>query len=633
MKKPSLSERFHYAFDNSMSKGPLALIAWLTAVSALLIFAISLLVWLTRIAPAEEGRRPGLLEIGWASLMRTLDAGTMGADRGSWPFLVSMLAVTLGGIFVISSLIGVITSGIEEKLDELRKGRSRVIESGHTVILGWSPQVFSIVSELVEANSNQPRSCVVILGDEDKMAMEDQVRERVGDTRRTRVVCRRGKPNDLGDLEIASIHSSKSIIVLAPSDDSPDSAVIKALLAIINNPRRRSEPYHVVAEIQDPRNLGVARLVGKDEVELVLVPELLSRITVQTCRQSGLSVVYMELLDFGGDEIYFHEEPALVGKAFGDALLAYEDSTVIGLRPQEGGTLVNPPMDRRIASGDRVIAISEDDDTVRLSGLARPPINRSAIRDTQPAAPTPERTLILGWNGRVTTIINELDQYVAPGSAVTVVAGREDGEAQIASRCGGLGNQTVAFRRGDTTDRRTLEALEVPSVQHVILLCDEGLPEQEADSRTLITLLHLRDIGDAAGSPFSIVSEMLDPRNRALAEVTRADDFIVGNRLVALLLTQVSENKELNAVFTDLLDPEGSEIYLKLASNYVALGTAVTFYTVVEAARRRGEIAIGYKIKALANDAARSYGVVVNPSKSERVTFAQWDRIVVIAES
>ena len=166
----------------------------------------------------------------------------------------------------------------------------------------------------------------------------------------------------------------------------------------------------------------------------------------------------------------------------------------------------------------------------------------------------------------------------------------------------------------------------------MILLTNEGLPEQEADARTLITLLHLREIAETASQPFSIVSEMLDPRNRVLAEVTRADDFIVGDRLVALLLAQVSENKELNAVFQDLFDPDGSEIYLKLASNYVTIGKPVNFYTVVESARRRGEIAIGYRIKAQSGDASQAYGVKVNPKKSKSVTFAEWDRIIVIAE-
>ena len=90
-----------------------------------------------------------------------------------------------------------------------------------------------------------------------------------------------------------------------------------------------------------------------------------------------------------------------------------------------------------------------------------------------------------------------------------------------------------------------------------------------------MTLLHLRDIADRKGVDLSIVSEMLDVRNRHLAEVTRADDFIVSDRIVSLMLAQISENKALNAVFADLFDPEGSEIYLKPAGDYVALDTPV----------------------------------------------------------
>ena len=76
----------------------------------------------------------------------------------------------------------------------------------------------------------------------------------------------------------------------------------------------------------------------------------------------------------------------------------------------------------------------------------------------------------------------------------------------------------------------------------MVLCYSDSLDAQRADSRTLITLLHLRDIEERGGRDFSIVSEMLDLRNRALAEVTHADDFIVSDRLVSLLMAQISEN-------------------------------------------------------------------------------------------
>jgi voltage-gated potassium channel Kch len=624
MNKPSLTDRLRYAFDNVMSKGTIALIGWLALVTIFVTCAISLIA--TRIISEAN-----FVEQFWSYLMLTLEADAM--TESPWSLRLAGLTVTLTGVFVTSILVGLLATGIEAKIEDLRKGRSKVIETDHTVILGWSSQVFHIIPELVTANANQRRPCIVILGDKDKVRMEDEIRDKVGDTGSTRIVCRRGNPMEMTDLGIVSLHTARSIIILAPEEDDPDSSVIKTMLAITKSPQRRPEPYHIVAEIHDPKNLGAARIVGRDEAELVFTGELIARITAQTCRQSGLSVVYTELMDFAGDEIYFQAEPALVGKTFGEALLAYEDSAVIGLCPKEGQLKLNPPVNTRIQDGDQIIAISEDDDTVVPSGLEDLGIDEGAIRTARPAEPAPERVLILGWNRRTPTIINELDHYIAPGSTVTVVADFADGAAEIALHCAELEHQTVTFEQADTTDRRKLDGLPFETIDHVILLSySDELDPQRADARTLITLLHLRDIAEHIEHPFSIVSEMLDIRNRDLAEVTRADDFVVSDRLISLILSQVSENKMLGAVFADLFDPDGSEVYLKPAGDYVETGKRLNFYTVVESARRRGEVAMGYRLHADAQDAARSYGVVVNPDKSAPITFAEQDRIIVLAE-
>jgi ion channel POLLUX/CASTOR len=630
---PSLADRLRYAFDNSIARGTVALIGWLGAVTLVFLVVATAVVWATGIAPVEDETPRGFVELFWFSLMRTLDAGTMGGDSGSWPFLLAMLGVTLGGIFIVSTLIGTITSGIESRVEALRKGRSKVVERAHSVILGWSPHVFTIVSELTIANENKPGSVIVVLGEADKVEMEDAIRERIPDTRGARVVCRSGTPLDLTDLDMVSVQTARSIVVLAPETDDPDAHVIKAILAITNGPNRRKEPYHIVAEIHDPANMEAARMVGRNEVELVLVGDLISRVTVQTCRQNGLSVVHTELLDFGGDEIYFKHEPALVGKTFAQALFAYEDSALIGLRTGDGSIRLNPPMDTPIGQGDQLIAVSEDDDTIRLSGMTSFEIDESAIRTHALEAPKPERTLILGWNWRAPRIVSGLDDYVAPGSEIVVVSDSPDADAELARECAALKNQKVSHRAGDTSARRVLEDLAIGSFDHVILLCSDRVDVQKADSRVLITLLHLRDMGEKRGRDFSIVSEMLDVRNRELAEVTKVDDFIVSDRLVSLMLAQIAENKELNAVFADLFSADGSEIYVKPATSYVEPGKPVTFYTVLEAARRRNEIALGYKLQAQASNAGKSYGIVVNPDKSAKITFAENDRVIVVAES
>ena len=630
MKKPTFKQRFGYWFDNMMAKGTPAMILMLFLASAVVILFISAIVAITGVAPNGEN----FFQLAWMGLLRTLDPGTMGGDSGSPIFLFMMFSVTLGGIFLVSALIGILNSGLDVRLERLRKGRSRVLENGHTLILGWSPQVFTILSELMTANENQKNACIVILANQDKVEMEEQIRERVEQKGNTRVIVRSGNPIDLNDLEIASPHTARSIIILPPESDDPDAYVIKTVLALTNNPNRHEGPYHIVTQIRDEKNMAVIDMIGKqDKVLALLMNDLIARVVAQTSRQSGLSVVYTELLNFDGDEIYFKKEPALSGKTFGEALLQYEDSALMGLKRVDGSIELNPSMDTRIEPGDSIFALTEDDDTIRLSGLASIPLQENLIRPKdRPAKHAPEKALILGWNLSACTIIHELDEYVAGGSQVTVVAQGDGIEQEVKACTKKVKNQKVIFKEGDTTDRELLDSLEIKDLNHVIVLAYDGLDHQEADAKTLVTLLHLRHIAETDESPFSIVSEMLDLRNRELAEAAKVDDFIISDHLVSLMLAQISEDADLYPIFQDIFDPEGAEIYLKPIGQYVETDQPVNFYTVVEAARRRGETAIGYRVIAEANNGRKNHGVHTNPKKSEKVNFAPDDKIIVVAE-
>jgi voltage-gated potassium channel Kch len=626
--KISLSSRVKYEFDKMISKGPFTLGIWLAFATLFMVLFVSLVVHISRIDPAL-----GLPAIFWTMLLQALAPNPVDVNAGPWRFLLAMLVITLGGIFMVSIFIGIVTSGLENKVQSLRRGRSKVIEKNHTVILGWDEHIFTIISELAIAYETHARSCIVILGDKDKVEMEDEIRAKVHHNKKTEIVCRSGNPIDMADLEIVSLNSARSIIILAPEGEDADNCVIKTLLAITNNPHRRAQPFHIVTEIQDVTNMEAARLVGKEEATIFLISDIIAHIIAQTCRQSGLSVVYTELLNFEGDEIYFNEQPELVGHTFGEALLMYEDSAVIGLLPHGGEPRLNPPMDIIVQSGDMLIVVSENETTVHLSHLHNPPVQANLIRLQTPRKPEPEFTLILGWNKRGATIISELDQYVPPGSMTTVVDELAEVGIEIDQIKEALKNQAITFRTGNITDRKTLNSLSIENYNHVIVLADlEEFEAQVVDARTLITLLHLRDIDDQAGHPFSIVSEMLDVRNRNLAEITHVDDFIVSDELASLLMAQISENKDLRLVFDDLFYSEGSEIYLKPAADYVMTGKPVNFFTVVEAARRKGEVALGYILYETASDPARSFGVVLNPEKSRELIFTPNDRLVLLAE-
>jgi len=620
--KATLGEKIRYWFDNWMARGTIALMGLLGLATLVLVFVVSLVVWVFRAFP-DDAAEGDFIDLLWGGLMRTLDPGTMGGDSG-WGFRLLMLVITIGGLIIVASLIGIVSGAFDSKVEDLRKGRSRVLESDHTLILGWNPKIHSIVHEIAVANESRGRASIVVLADRDKVEMEDEIRAEAGDLGKTTVICRTGDPKSLTDLAIVSPGAARSIILLAPQGSpDPDAEVLKTALALTNNPARKPEPHHIVGELSSAESLEVARLVGKDEAHWVLSPDLIGRITVQSCRQSGLSVVYGELLDFDGDEIYFTEQPSLVGRTYFDAQLAFPKCVAMGLE-KGGDVILNPSPETVIEASDRIIVIAEDDSLIALGepGVA----DTASLAHAVPVSLAPESTLVLGTNAGLAGMLGELSEYVASGSTVRVVSASEPELPQFE-------NLSAVWTQGDPTKRAVLEALDVSGFDHIIVLADKDDPDlQRADSRTLVTLLQLRDLSEAGGFELNVVSEMLDDTNRELAEVTRADDLIVSDRLIALLLSQISESRELTDVFDTLFSSAGSEIYLNPAEDYIVPGQQVDFYAVLEAARRRGETAIGYRVAADAHVSANGYGVRVNPLKSERISFASGDRVIVLAE-
>ena len=409
--------------------------------------------------------------------------------------------------------------------------------------------------------------------------------------------------------------------------------MVKTILALVHAPNRRAEPYRIAAELRNGSNAELARTVGGDELQLVLADDLLSRIIVQTSRQLGLSAVFSELLDFEGCEFYAHPAGSLEGETFGTAIQAFDTSAVVGLSRPDGKVQLNPPMDTVIEPGQLLVLVAEDDSAIAAGLGHAPEVNAAAIKAPKPNIEQAERNLVLGWNRRGPTIVPELSRYLAPGSTLVVAASTPDLADILAGVTLADASIKLEARVVDTCSPSALASLAIETCDSVIVLgYSDELSAQVADTRTLITLLHLRKIADASGKHINIASEMADIRNRELAAVTRADDFVVSNKLISLMLAQASENPYISAIFEDLLDEAGSEICLRQMSDYVSIDGPVNFYTIVEAARARGETAIGYCRASDAEKASGSVGgVVINPRKSEALAYRPGDRVIVLA--
>ena len=569
MRQPRFKEKLQYWFDNVMSKGMLSLIGLLALITAVVIAIAGIIV---AMLPEVEGA--GVISSMWLSLMHAIDAGTIAGDSGGFLFMLVMSVVTLCGLFITSMLIGVIGAGLEDKMNSLRKGRSQVLEQNHVILLGFNENALNILQELVLANENQKDAVVVVMDNQDKGEMEETIAQRIPDTKTTRIICRTGSMDNLGDVGICSPDSCRSIIVNGENDFMSIKAILACATVLENS---GNTDAYITALIHSQENMAAARIAGNGRVEVFFFQDSVARIMAHTCRQPGMSLVFTNLLSYNGDEIYVEHIPAVAGKTMEEANLFFPKSTVIGL-VQDGQPKLNPPVSTKIGAEDKLILIAADDG-VSIPSAQPATFNASLLAPKSEVHTTPQNILILGSNQLLEQVVAELDCYAAPDSQVVVAAPAEHLSACNLPEQGQLKNLKLAVRPGDIFQRACLQELLAVKPDNVLILSSQDADPQESDSRTLLLLLQLRDIARATGVKFSVTSEMCSVENQGLAEVTKVTDFVISSNIVALMMTQISQAREQFTILDDLLSDEGSELYMKDAARYVKLGEPVDFYT------------------------------------------------------
>jgi ion channel POLLUX/CASTOR len=383
----------------------------------------------------------------------------------------------------------------------------------------------------------------------------------------------------------------------------------------------------IIAEIDDPSTAESLESAFGGRVTVVNPTSFIARTAAQVCRDAGVAHAYLELLGFAGSELYAHAVPEAIGRPYGELLPAFTDACVVGLVHADGGSDLNPPMGTVVADGDRVLVVAEDETSITFDA-AQPPVTSPALPAAPP--PPPERVVIFGWNELAPRIVTELSAYLTEGSRITVVCD-PDHTVEDAPGADDVAPCDLEVRMAE--GRELLDVIESEQPDHAMVLCyRDGLSPAEADARALVTTLQIRNAIAHQPRETTVVTELLDQRDVALAPPAAAGDFLVSDRLISLLLTQLSEDVRLKPVFDDLLDESGAELYCKPIDRYCQPGTPTTFQQLVVAASRRSESAIGYRRRDLAHDRGARFGIVVNPPKSASLTLVAGDELIVVAE-
>lgn len=646
--RPHWRDTYRYRFDTFMAKGGksafIGLMVLFLGFWVVLGLIRGLLYWGF---PQGAENVDGFFAHLWLVFLHMMDPGTMLNDVPYSPiYKIVTVASGLVGVVILSMLIGFVTTALSTKLSELRKGHSRVLERGHTLILGWNERVVEIIRELVIANESEKDGCVVILADRDKVLMDDEIDLRVQQLQTTRVVTRSGNTSSQVALHNVAVTECRSIIVLATCTEaasdlekmSSDAKVIKTILALMNV-RPEGRQFNIVAEIYSERNRSIVQHVAPGEITTLDTGEILAKILVQTSRSSGLSVVYTELLSFDGCEMYFYNDPRWAGKSFSELQYHFPDGVPIGLRTAGGEILVRPDAQRVMRSDDDILIVAEDNSTIEFRAA---PVATARELTLKPGRldPTIERNLILGWNEKASTIISEYEQYVQEDSTIVVMVREPSAatRAQIYATEHALSKINLFLLEEDPMDTRALMEVKPFSFNNIIILSqDPAIRDPEkTDSETIILLLMIRDIFQKhpqESKRTKLITEVMNSENMELVSRAGVNDFIISNRFVSMIFAQISEEKDMKRVYDDLFQEDGSEIYLKPASLYFdELPIEVSFADLMRIAQQRDEVCIGVKIKALEKLIDKNFGVDLIPEKNTRYTLQPNDSLVVFSE-
>jgi voltage-gated potassium channel Kch len=563
----------------------------------------------------------------WASFTKILGIGSTDAWGAQ---LINTLYWAIG-IAISGAVIGFISAQIIRAVAKLQEGKSAVIESGHTLILGWSNRIFPILSELAIANQNVRKPRVVIFAPTTRALMDAEIRSRVANLGKLKVITRTGDVTNPEDLKRANVSTAKSIIIL-DADEVGDANIVSTVLAV--KAVNANASTRIVAELDDDHTAEAITTATNGQVIAVRSQHVIARVTAQASRQPGLAAVTLDLLDFAGDEIYMTAIPELVGKTYGDALLAFNEASVIGLVDSNGVAQINPKTATKIAAGSKVIAIALDDDKIIYSGIRKDLVSKKVAKKAAGKS-KPEHLLFIGWSSMGRAVVSELAQFLPVGSTVHIVAeSRHVDPLELKALKFGK-NIKVSFASVSGDIDELIKAASAKKYNEVVILgYREAISEAEADSQTMLTMLQMNQIFEAKGNgvePTRLVAEILDSRKAELARVAAVDDMVVSDNLAALLIAQVSENPALAPVFDDLFDADGASLSVNAIETYAPVGKSIEFAELVAIGKAHGESVIGYRTLAGSKKLASS-GVKLNPAKTAKFTPAKGDGLIVVGD-
>jgi len=637
-----LRRQFDQLVDRALVRGSFLAVALLLAGSFLIVFIGALIVAIGHIN--LENEEDSVLEVAWQVLLRAMSPDQL-MDNTRWDARIVLLVVTIVGLLLVSTLISILNSVIERRMEFIHRGRGTVSMNDHLVILNWNQFGIRIIREVAQSAEPGHAPCrVAILCDLDPVELMHEIRDSLlddigSDTSRVHrhfmrhpenwVVIRKGNSTNTADLtHLTSVATARSAIVLR--DTSVETVqilrVVLAIDSVLSKETIAGDFFdqlpvvtftnkHLLADHLDKRLVNAARIDSPRRRHINYIPlsaeDVRHGVETQVSRHRGLSAVYQDLLNFGGQELYLVDPPSPL-MTFGEIVLASKESTPIGI-VQDAMPDLWPDWDHQLGNS-RVVTLATN-----LSNASRwtpAPIETSLAGrrlSPNPSQTKIERFLFIGWNDGARRLASALEQILPTGCGLTVIPRALD-HLPIPDR---FCNTPVGVVSAEIEDPLA-EVGFLDDFEHAIVFTDQSVDPGTSDTEVLIDLLSCRHYADSIPDPsrrFTIVAELQKRSSRHIAGERLADDLLINDALLASAAVQLAFSPDLEAVFNQLLSEENPvELITRHLSEWSIDVVGSTWDELIfSTCHLTGEIPIGYR-----RTMPSGPEVILNPPRTTR---------------
>ena len=654
-----LAMRLRYRIDNFMSRGSSSIF-----LALLSLFMVGFLIMVTirsitnLFLPDET--LSSWAEIPWRVYVAVMEGSAAETDGDSnWAAKLTSIIGVMVGLILFSSMVAFITSVFEAKLEELRRGRSLVLENNHTLILGFGDRILEIIRELIEANESEKDASIVILAEDDKEYMDNLIRDNISEFMTTRVITRSGVVTNINNLKKVMAGKAKSIIVMnsaaswRPENEKrlADALVLKSIMSIMAVSKGEKHPP-IVCEIHSNRDQDLAENISSGTVKALNEVSVLSKMIAQLAlSRNGLSVVYSDMVGFDGNEFYFFKPEKGWGGplTFGQSLNRFKSSTPMGIHDSKGSITLNPPKETPITDEDELIVFAEDDSTIFY--FNEPIFNPSTkIIPQNTTTLRTQRVALLNWTSKTEIILEKLCSYIPDESELcTYVSDKTDEMDLFLSKLNEeYPSIKMSINKIDLNDLNLLDKIMPETFDSIVILSPGGSTIEEMDAYVISLLIRIRQIliirsdgNQELKKPKTnqwpkLITEVMDSENIDIILNSGVEDFMVSNQFVSQIMAQVSEEPLALDVYDDLFQAEGSELYIKPASYYFEFNgeesITIPYGECVQAAQLRNEVILGVQLSSENKNKDKMFGITLIPDKNDKFMLTKNDGLIALAE-